>query len=116
MGEQEIQHDERMDQQEQKGDGDVARQDGRELLEPSERESFRTRWEAIQATFVDEPKGSVEDADSLVTELMQNVERRLAEQREQLERRWTYADEASTEDLRVTLTRYRDFFDRLLSK
>ena len=86
-----------------------------ELLDPSERESFRTRWEAIQATFVDEPKGSVQNADTLVAELMGSVERRLGEQRERLESHWTN-DNASTEDLRVTLTRYRSFFDRLLSK
>jgi hypothetical protein len=46
---------------------------------------------------------------------MQRIAQRFAAEREELERQWTRGDDVSTEDLRVALTRYRAFFDRLLS-
>ena len=46
---------------------------------------------------------------------MQRVTGSLAQERERLESQWARGDEVSTEDLRVALTRYRSFFDRLLS-
>jgi hypothetical protein len=36
-------------------------------------------------------------------------------ERSTLEGQWTKGDNVSTEDLRVALTRYRSFFNRLLS-
>ena len=36
-------------------------------------------------------------------------------ERTSLERRWDRGDSVTTEDLRVTLQRYRSFFDRLLT-
>jgi hypothetical protein len=45
--------------------------------------------------------------------------RRLAEgfaaERENLEQQWGRGEDVSTEDLRIALQRYRDFFQRLLS-
>ena len=38
-----------------------------------------------------------------------------ATERQALEAQWSSGDEASTEELRVALRRYRSFFDRLLS-
>jgi len=38
-----------------------------------------------------------------------------AGERSELERQWDRGDHISTEDLRVALTKYRSFFDRLLS-
>jgi hypothetical protein len=38
-----------------------------------------------------------------------------ANERGSLERQWDRGDKVTTEDLRVTLQRYRSFFDRLLS-
>ena len=38
-----------------------------------------------------------------------------ADERGALERQWSKGQDVSTEDLRVALTRYRSFFDRLLS-
>ena len=37
------------------------------------------------------------------------------EARSRLEQQWSRGEEASTEDLRVALKRYREFFDRLLA-
>jgi hypothetical protein len=76
---------------------------------------FRDRWREIQTGFVDEPRRTVEQADELVAELMQRLAQSFSEQRSDLERQWDASEEVSTEDLRVALTRYRSFFERLLS-
>jgi hypothetical protein len=85
------------------------------LLLPDRAERYRTRWEEIQTSFVDEPHESVEAADRLVADLMQSLAARFSEARELLESQWDGGADVSTEDLRVALTRYRSFFDRLLS-
>ena len=85
------------------------------LLPADQAEQYRTNWQSIQAEFVDEPRASVEKADRLVADLMQRLAAGFAEEREQLETQWDSGDDVSTEDLRVALTRYRSFFDRLLS-
>jgi len=76
---------------------------------------YRTRWSAIQTGFVDEPKKAVEEADSLVAELMKRLADGFSEERRQLEERWERADQVSTEELRLAMRRYRSFFERLLS-
>jgi DNA-binding ferritin-like protein len=73
------------------------------------------RWQEIQASFVDKPRDSVEHADTLVAELMQRLATSFSQARERLEQQWDNGDDVSTEDLRLALTRYRSFFDRLLS-
>ena len=76
---------------------------------------FRTRWRDIQSSFVDEPRPAVEKADQLVAELMQRLAQSFSEQRKKLENQWEASEKISTEELRVALTRYRSFFERLLS-
>jgi hypothetical protein len=68
----------------------------------------------IQAAFVDEPKKAVEQADKLVEEVIQNLSKTFANERQKLEGQWSRGDSASTEDLRVALQRYRQFFQSLL--
>jgi hypothetical protein len=46
---------------------------------------------------------------------MQRLAAGFSDERERLETQWDQGDDVSTEDLRVALTRYRSFFDRLLS-
>ncbi len=77
--------------------------------------SLRTRWQDVQAGFVDEPRRAVEQADGLVAEVMQQLARTFADERSNLERQWDHGGDISTEDLRMALRRYRSFFDRLLS-
>jgi hypothetical protein len=85
-------------------------------LLPSDASSeFEERWRQIQTNFVDEPRAAVEEADSLVAELMQRLATSFSETRSQLESQWDQGDDVSTEDLRVALTRYRSFFRRLLA-
>ena len=85
------------------------------LLANDQADRFTTRWQKIQAGFVDEPRESVEQADALVADLMQRLATGFAEELKQLESQWDKGENVSTEDLRVALTRYRSFFDRLLS-
>lgn len=94
---------------------DSAEEERGPLLPDDESEGFTTRWRDIQTGFVDEPRDSVAEADALVAELMQRLAAGFSEERQQLEAQWDRGDEVSTEDLRVALTRYRSFFERLLS-
>jgi hypothetical protein len=69
----------------------------------------------VQVGFVDDPQGTVKEADTLVAELMQRLAQTFAEERASLESQWERGTDVSTEDLRVTIQRYRSFFDRLLA-
>jgi len=89
---------------------------GAEPLFPTgEAEGFRGRWVEVQTGFVDEPRNAVEQADSLVAEMMQRLAQVFADERGKLEEQWSRGDDIGTEDLRQALRRYRSFFDRLLS-
>ena len=57
---------------------------------------------------------AVEQADSLVAEVIKRLANSFAEERSKLDGQWGRGDNVSTEDLRVALQRYRAFFDRLL--
>jgi len=98
------------------GDASVQRADEpASLLPADETGTFRSRWDTIQTGFVDEPRQSVEQADSLVAGVMQRLAEVFADERGKLEDQWSRGDDVSTEDLRIALRRYRSFFDRLLS-
>ena len=85
------------------------------LLAEDERESINDRWTQIQSAFVDEPREAVQKADELVAELMQHLARMFADERGRLEAQWSQGTNVSTEDLRLGLQRYREFFQRLLA-
>jgi hypothetical protein len=87
----------------------------RALLPEGEQASFRGRWEEIQTRFVDDPRRAVEDADALVATVMRQLAEGFASERERLEGMWGRGEDVGTEDLRVTLQRYRSFFQRLLA-
>jgi hypothetical protein len=96
-------------------EADTTTQEREPLLSEDASAGFTTRWHEIQAGFVDEPRDSVAQADSLVADLMQQLAASFSDERARLEQQWDSGDDVSTEDLRVALTRYRSFFDRLLS-
>ena len=99
-----------------KDEAEPAENDDRQpLLAEDQTTDVRGRWERIQGSFVDEPRRAVEEADTLVVELMQRLADSFAQERQGLEGQWDRGDEVSTEDLRIALQRYRSFFDRLLS-
>jgi hypothetical protein len=89
-----------------------------ERLEPlfdTDREhELRARWHGLQARFVDEPRETVSEADSLVAELLRDLAQSFDGARSKLEEQWSSGEDVSTEDLRLTLQRYRSFFERLL--
>jgi hypothetical protein len=85
------------------------------LFRPDEAARFRATWVEIQTGFVDRPREAVERADGLVADLMQRLAAQFSEERSGLESQWDGGDDVSTEDLRVALTRYRSFFERLLT-
>ena len=84
------------------------------LLSTESAREFRKRWSAIQAGFVDQPRRSVEAADRMVTEVIDEVTRSFKQQRSGLENQWV-GDGVSTEELRLALRRYRTFLERLVS-
>jgi hypothetical protein len=77
--------------------------------------AFRARWDGMQAGFVDDPRRVVEQADSLVAEVMQRIDETMAQERTGINRQWAAGDAVNTEDLRLALQHYRSFFQRLLS-
>jgi hypothetical protein len=88
----------------------------REPLLPADRTAgYGGRWDDIQSRFVDDPRSSVEQADTLLLEVVQHLQTTFGSERSSLEAQWQSGEDVQTEDLRVALRRYRSFFDRLLS-
>lgn len=85
------------------------------LFDAAETERLRKYWPDIQRQFVDDPRVAVKGADELVTHVIRNIMGNFTDSRASLEKQWKDGDDISTEDLRLTLKRYRLFFDRLLS-
>jgi hypothetical protein len=85
------------------------------LFANEELSGYRVRWSAVQTGFVDEPRKAVEEADTLVAEVMKRLAEVFADERRQLETQWERKDQVSTEDLRLAMRRYRSFFERLLT-
>ena len=84
------------------------------LLGREESEHFRTHWNEIQGIFVDEPRAAVQQADALVSEVIEQITRMFTDERSALESQWNQGNDVSTEDLRKALQRYRSFFNRLV--
>jgi len=104
-------------------------------LSPADRSSFLQRWNEVQGQFVDDPKGAVTVADSLVSEVMQargypvgNFEQRSADLSvdyakvvdnyragHDIALRHSRG-QASTEDLRQAMVHYRTLFEELLGR
>jgi len=97
---------------------DEARRSGAELeplFTPEMAETYRSRWISIQSGFVDDPRRAVRSGDELVAQIMTNLADTFAEERHRVEAQLDSTGEGSTEELRVSLRRYRSFFERLLS-
>ena len=84
------------------------------LLNREESEHFRTRWNEIQGKFVDEPRSAVQQADALVSEVVEQITQMFTNEHSSLESQWKQGNDVSTEDLRKALQRYRSFFNRLV--
>lgn len=68
---------------------------------------LRDQWQRVQGTFVDDPQRAVHEASVLVDRTLQEIHQNIA--------RGQTGDPTSTEDLRMSFQRYREFFQRLLS-
>jgi predicted NAD-dependent protein-ADP-ribosyltransferase YbiA (DUF1768 family) len=84
------------------------------LLNRKDSEHLRTRWNEIQGKFVDEPRSSVQQADALVSEVVEKITQMFASEHSSLESQWNQGIDVSTEDLRKALQHYRSFFNRLV--
>jgi hypothetical protein len=84
------------------------------LFRGEELQGFRSRWDQVQASFVDEPRLAVEQADGLVANMIKRLAEEFSTARADLERQWDTGGDVSTEELRQVLRRYRSFFNRLL--
>lgn len=87
-----------------------------QLLPGEDADEFRSRWQEIQNRFVDDPRGAVHDADSLVAEVMQTLATTFADHKKGLEGQWNRGEQVDTEGLRLALRHYRSFFNRLLAE
>jgi hypothetical protein len=103
-------------------------------LDPAEREKYAERWRIVQSSFVDDPRGSVIDADETVASLMGELgypmadfEQRAADlsvDHPHVVENYRAAHDiavrhrqgrASTEDLRQAMIYYRSLFEDLLN-
>ena len=85
------------------------------LFLPDVAKDFRSHWDAVQISFVDDPRLAVQQADELVAQVMKSLAGTFSNERTKLEAQVDLTDKASTENLRLVLRRYRSFFERLLS-
>ena len=63
---------------------------------------------------MDEPRSAVQQADALVSEVIEQISQIFAKEHSSLQSQWRQGDDASTEDLRKALQHYRSFFNRLV--
>lgn len=85
------------------------------LFPPEVASGFRSRWDQVQISFVDDPRQAVQQADELVAQVMKALASNFAEQRSRLEAGIGHGGDVNTENLRMALRSYRSFFQRLLS-
>ena len=71
-----------------------------------------TRWQGIQAMFVDDPRSSLELAAGLVGDSAETLVVSVREQQHSLLSAWQ-GDDAGTEEMRTTLQQYRTLWNRL---
>lgn len=99
--EQPVQHEESGDRL--RGQGSSAERVG--LL--NDIAGLREQWRGIQGAFVDDPQQAVDEAGLLVDRMLDEIRTNVGSARR--------SESMSTEDLRVSFQRYREFFERLLS-
>lgn len=102
-------------------------------LSSEARERYSSQWQTVQAQFVDDPSGAVNAADALIADAMQQIgypvdafekrEEAVSVQYPEVADDYRTAHDiaqrnesgdASTEDLRTAMVRYRSLFERLV--
>jgi hypothetical protein len=97
-------------------EGDQSREESGVFMQDQKWLDFGRRWDEIQSGFVDDPRRTVEQADRLVAEVIAHLSQIFTEERARLEAQWSRGGKAQTEDLRVAMQRYRDFFKTLVGR
>ncbi|MFI0779632.1 hypothetical protein [Streptomyces sp. NPDC021212] len=87
------------------------------VLPTSEHDKLNQRLRYAVSSFVDAPRGSVEEADALLEEMSARLVDLLAERRRTLRAAWHEgaAGTAETEELRLAMRGYRNVLERLLA-
>lgn len=83
-----------------------------ELIDSESVSALRNEWDAIQALFVDDPRTAVVRADELLVRAFTALSNAIARDRAQIHERWSH--DPTTEDLRLSMQRYRQHLCRLL--
>jgi hypothetical protein len=86
------------------------------LIQDQRWQDFAGRWDAIQSGFVDDPRRTVEQADRLVADVIDHLSKLFTDERARLETQWSRDGKVETEDLRLAMQRYRDFFRSLIGR
>jgi hypothetical protein len=100
--------------------GDVAAEPVIALLDGASAARFRDRWQQLQLRFIDDPQAVAAQAgvlvDQVVTALHDAVDRRRLALEDGQSGDGIDAHAGDTEQLRVSVRRYRDFLDHLLGR
>jgi hypothetical protein len=80
-----------------------------------ETSELHRRWEAVQASFVDDPRRAVEQADEMVSVAVAALQAYIEQQREDLAETWRGEQQASTDALLTAFQCYRELFEGVLS-
>jgi hypothetical protein len=83
-----------------------------ELILIDNGDAFRSQWESVQIGFVDDPRQAVQDAQDLLSSVVDEL---IDGFRRTLDESLSGDDDRSTDQLRHTFRRYRVLFERLLS-
>ena len=89
-------------------------EDGLQFWAGGEADDLRSHWMNIQTSFVDDPHKSVMQADDLLQSTIDSLTESFRERESALRREWDGSGEPSTEDLRLTMRRYRTLLEGLL--
>ncbi len=80
-----------------------------------ETSELHRRWEGVQASFVDDPRRAVEQADEMVSVAVAALQAHIEQRREDLAETWRGEQQASTDALLTAFQCYRELFEGVLS-
>jgi hypothetical protein len=80
-----------------------------------ETSELHRRWEGVQASFVDDPRRAVEQADEMVSAAVAALQAHIEQRREDLAETWRGEQQASTDALLTAFQCYRELFEGVLS-
>ncbi|MEU4545775.1 hypothetical protein [Nonomuraea dietziae] len=87
----------------------------RQALFDQDVDQAHTRWHDLQATFVEDPRQAVEQADELLDEVVNALTSSLTTRTSELGDRWKNTDQGDTEQLRLALRDYGAMLEQLLA-